>query len=424
MRTDFSPVQLADPHFAEAEKNLRKCVHCGICTATCPTYVLLGDERDSPRGRIVMMQKMLEEGGAPTPETVRHVDRCLSCFGCRTACPSGVDYAQLVDTARAHIETHYRRPLADRLLRWFIAKVLPRRGLTRWLIELAKHLGPLAHLLPGRFAAMAEIGLAAPSERVGQEPVLFRRAREVALITGCVQPIITPYTDDSLTRVLDRRGISAFALDAGCCGALVHHLGREDEARRFAKRVIATFERENSAQPLEAVMISATGCASHLKQIDQLFLGDSEWLGRAQAFAAKLRDVSEFVEPRTVSPPLRLRIAYQAPCSLQHGLRLSGNGEALLAAAGHEVVAIPEGHLCCGSAGSYSILQPDIAGALRARKLANAKSVAPDVIVSSNVGCIHHLAGGGVPVVHLAEVIDWSEGGPAPPALADIPISR
>ena len=415
MRTEFSPAQLADPHLADVEKNLRKCVHCGICTATCPTYVLLGDERDSPRGRIVMMQKMLEEGGAPSAETVLHVDRCLSCLGCRTACPSGVDYARLVDTARAHIETHYRRPLRERLLRWFIAHVMPHPGVMRAGMTLAKTFPPVARNLPGRLGAMARMGLAVPSkarkDRTSTAPAFTRR---VALLPGCVQQAINPYTDQSVIRLLERRGISAVTLDTGCCGALVHHLGRDADAKHFARKIIEAFERENSSQAFEAVLISATGCASHIKEIAHLFQGDPEWFSRAQMFASKLLDVSELAEPIQVSPPRKLRIAYHAPCSLQHGLKLSGRGEALLAAAGHEVVAIPEGHLCCGSAGSYSILQPKIANALRERKLANAATTHSDVIVSSNVGCIHHLAGGDVPVLHLAEVIDWSEGGPVP----------
>ncbi|MBI3678744.1 MAG: glycolate oxidase subunit GlcF [Proteobacteria bacterium] len=415
MRTDFSLAQLADPHLAEVENNLRKCVHCGICTATCPTYVLLGDERDSPRGRIVMMQKMLEEGGAPSAETVLHVDRCLSCLGCRTACPSGVDYARLVDTARAHIETHYRRPLRERLLRWFIAKVMPHPGLMREGTTLAKAFSPVARVLPGRLGAMARMALKAPPpRRKFRTSAAPTHTRRVALLPGCVQQTINPYTDQSVKRLLARRGISAVTIDAGCCGALVHHLGREEDAKHFRKKLLEAFEWGNSSQPFEAVLISATGCASHIKEIAHLFQGDPKWFAGAKKFASKLRDISELAEPRLVTPPRKLRIAYHAPCSLQHGLKLSGKGEALLAAAGHEVMSIPEGHLCCGSAGSYSILQPEIASALRTRKLANAESTHPDVIVSSNVGCIHHLSGGAVPVLHLAEVIDWSEGGPTP----------
>jgi glycolate oxidase iron-sulfur subunit len=410
MRTNFSPAQLADPQLVEAERNLRACVHCGICTATCPTYVLLGDERDSPRGRIVMMQRMLEEGGAPSSETVLHVDRCLSCLGCRTACPSSVDYARLVDQARAHIETHHRRPLDERLTRWFIATVLTRPAIVRTSITLARIFAPIAKRLPGKLGVMAR---KAATMRSGKSHAMIPRtdsSRRVALMPGCVQAALAPQIDQAAARVLARRGLSLTPLEgAGCCGALSHHLGRTAEAKAWARRTIEAFERGGN---FEAVLISATGCAAHLQDYPHLFADEPEWKMRAAAFAAKVKDFSVLASPRPANPPRCLRVAYQQACSLQNGLRLSGQGEALIAAAGHEVLAIPEGHLCCGSAGSYSILQPQIAGALRARKLENIKSVKPDVIVSGNIGCMSHLSGEDAPpILHLAELLDWSEGG-------------
>ncbi|HEV2563324.1 MAG TPA: glycolate oxidase subunit GlcF [Rhizomicrobium sp.] len=419
MRTNFSLAQLADPQLAEAEKNLRACVHCGICTATCPTYVLLGDERDSPRGRIVMMQRMLEEGGAPSPETVLHVDRCLSCLGCRTACPSSVDYARLVDQARAHIETHHRRPLDEQLTRWFIATVLTRPAIARAGITLAKIFTPIAKRLPGKLGAMA---LKAMTMRSGKSqaaiPETDSNAPRIALMPGCVQAALAPQIDEAAARVLARRGLSLTPLEgAGCCGALAHHLGRSAEAKAWARRAIAAFERGGD---FEAVLISATGCAAHLQDYPHLFADEPEWKMRAAAFAARVKDFSLLASPRAANPPRRLRVAYQQACSLQNGLRLLGQGEALIAAAGHEVLAIPESHLCCGSAGSYSILQPEIAEALRERKLENIRSVKPDIVVSGNIGCMSHLSGeGGPPILHLAELLDWSEGG-----LAENSISR
>jgi len=421
MRTHFSTEQLADPQLAEVERNLRACVHCGICTATCPTYVLLGDERDSPRGRIVMMQAMLEEGGAPSIETVRHIDRCLSCLGCSTACPSGVDYARLVDTARAHIHAHYRRPFGDWAMRWLIANVLTRPALTRFGLGLARIFSPVARVLPGRLGLMARMGTsasAANTASLGIEPP--PTARRIALMPGCVQAAVAPQIDSAVARVLARRGLALTLLaDAGCCGALVHHLGRSDAAKAWARRAIEAFERAGGMETFDAILITATGCAAHLADYAHLFRDDPEWVARASAFASKVKDFSVIAEPRPAKAAERIRVAYHAACSLQHGLKLSGQGEALLSAAGYEVVAIPESHLCCGAAGSYVILEPQISDALRKRKLGNVKSVRPDIVASGNIGCLMQLSSDGAPpAVHLAELIDWAEGGPKPMAIS------
>jgi len=418
MRTGFDPEQLQTPSLAEVEKNLRACVHCGICTATCPTYVLLGDERDSPRGRIVMIQRMLEAGGAPSPEAVEHIDRCLSCLGCRTACPSSVDYQRLVDAARVHIAEHHTRPAAERLLRRFIAEVLTRPERVANGMLLARFFAPFAKRLPGRLGAMARKGArprAIKSEFPQADPAHVR----VALMPGCAQAALAPEIDAAAARVLARRGFGLVPLaGAGCCGALNHHLGDTRDAKAWAKRAIAAFEEAGGADAFEAILITATGCAAHLKDYAHLLADEPEWSVRAQIFAAKMKDLSELLGPRPVTPPRRLRLAWQVPCSLQHGLRLSGANEAAMRAAGHEVLAIPEGHLCCGSAGSYSLLQPAIARRLRMRKLAHAATLAPDAIVTANIGCLDHLAGPDAPpLVHLAEVIDWSEGGPVPAGL-------
>ena len=416
MRTNFSMAQLANSHLADVEKNLRACVHCGICTATCPTYVLTGDERDGPRGRIVMMQAMLESDTAPTPETVHHLDRCLSCLGCRTACPSGVNYPRLIDTARAHIETRYARPFGERMLRWLIANVLTRPQLSRAMLTAAKLFAPLHFLLPGRLRVMADKG-AAMRVGKGDGGVLLAsaEAKRIALMPGCVQKALAPEIDEAVARLLARRGFALVPLEgAGCCGSLVHHLGREDDAKAWAKRAIVSFEK--SGGEFEAVLITATGCSSHLKDLAHLFAGDPHWQPRAARFAAKVKDFSELISPRGAEIPQRLRVAYHAPCSLRHGLRLFGLNETLLTAAGFDVLAIPEGHLCCGSAGSYSILQPELANALRARKLDNIAALEPDVIATANIGCLEHLSGG-TPIVHVAELLDWAEGGPEPAAL-------
>ncbi|MGZ5924268.1 MAG: glycolate oxidase subunit GlcF [Rhizomicrobium sp.] len=421
MRTSFTPTQLTDPHLAEVEKNLRACVHCGICTATCPTYVLLGDERDGPRGRIVMIQNMLEAGGSPSAETVLHVDRCLSCLGCRTACPSSVDYARLVDEARVHIQTTYRRPLGDKFLRWLIATVMPRPALVRAALFLARMSAPIAFLLPGRLALMAAMGAHVPAKPI-EAPLraIIPNARRIALMPGCVQPALAPQIDQAVARLLARRGIELVPLEgAGCCGSLVHHLGRSEDAKNWARRAIEAFEHAGGVRNFEGILITATGCSAHLKDLTHLFLDDPSWLPRARAFAAATRDFLDLATPAASFPARPLRVAWQVACSLQNGLKPTSNGEELLASAGFETLSIPEGHLCCGSAGSYSILQPEISGRLRARKLGNIAQLNADVIATSNIGCLNHLAGSDAPpVVHLAELLDWAEGGPEPLALA------
>jgi glycolate oxidase iron-sulfur subunit len=432
MRNNFTPEQLADPQMAQAAGAVRTCVHCGICTASCPTYVLLGDERDGPRGRIVQMQKMLEPGGTVSAQTVHHIDRCLSCLNCRSACPSAVDYQRLVDMARIHVEKHYRRPLIDRLLRWAIANVMTRPK----LVALGLLAAPFGTWLPGRLGAMARAGAAArPSRIASVSPVIDKPVQRIALMGGCVQAAMAPQIDEAVARVLARRGIELMPLEgAGCCGALPHHLGRDEDARQWAKRAIQAYE----AGRYDGVLISATGCSAHLKDYAHLFLGDVAWEMRARAFAAASVDFLEIASPlkqtQTVLPLARvsalegemlvagprasegrggenLRVAYHPACSMTNSLRLGGLGEKLLAASGFTLVPFAESHLCCGSAGSYSILQPELSGQLRDRKLAHLAAAEPDLVVAGNIGCLQQL-GGGVPVLHLAQLLDWAEGGP------------
>jgi glycolate oxidase iron-sulfur subunit len=401
---------------ADAARAVRTCVHCGICTATCPTYVLLGDERDGPRGRIVQMQQMLEPGGVVTPETVHHVDRCLSCLNCVSACPSSVDYRRLVDQARTHIESHYRRPAMERLLRWIIARVMTRPA----LVKLALLAAPLGRRLPGRLGLMARIGAAArPARMAGPAPVVEKPCKRIALMPGCVQPALAPEIDEAVARVLARRGIALAPLEgAGCCGALPHHLGRAEEARAWARRAIAAYE----AGHYDGVLISATGCSAHLKDYAHLFAGDPVWEPRARAFAAAAQDFLQLVTP-IQGAAKNLCVAYHPACSMTNGLKLSGMGEKLLTESGFTLVPFAESHLCCGSAGSYAILQPELSGQLKTRKLANIKAAKPDLVVSGNIGCLQQLQDD-MPVLHLAELLDWAEGGPAPAGLESAAQSR
>jgi glycolate dehydrogenase iron-sulfur subunit len=435
MRTNFRSEQLLDPNMRDAEHALRACVHCGFCTATCPTYVLLGDERDSPRGRIMLMQQMLESGSAPNEETVLHLDRCLSCLGCRSACPSGVDYAALIDQSRVYIEEQYARPLPERLFRNFILQVLTRPALFASLSVGARIFAPAVARLPGRLGSMARKALRSrprphlPLEGLegGMRKVhwTFRgpetknakrfsgggeRDPRTLLLPGCVQRALAPEIDAAVIRVLSRDNKRVDTLGgSGCCGALAFHLGKAATAKVHAKAVIRACEASEESGAVDAVLISASGCTAFLKDYGKLFAGEPEWKSRAEEFTAKARDFVELVTPAAAPSQAAADapvIAFHPPCSLQHGQRISGRGEALLRAAGFRLAAIPDAHLCCGSAGSYSLLQPEIAERLRAKKLDDIKSTGAAAIVSDNIGCLTHLAGE-LPVFHIAELLDW-----------------
>jgi glycolate oxidase iron-sulfur subunit len=425
MRTSFREQQLHDPHMKEAEKALRTCVHCGFCTATCPTYLVLGDERDSPRGRIMLMQNMLESGTAPTAETVKHLDQCLSCLGCRTTCPSGVDYSALIEKSRSFIEESYTRPLSERLFRWFILFVLTRPRLFAALSAMGRLFAPVASRLPGKLGSMARktatytptraAYAARPPLKGEVEPA--RKAPRVLLLPGCVQRALAPGIDAAATRVLARAGAHPQALPrTGCCGALAYHMGKADQGKKYARKIIEAFESEGAKGEVAAVCMTASGCSAFLKEYPRVFADEPEWKARAERFVAKVRDFTEVATPapapsaQAASAPV---IAYHPPCSLQHGQRIIGRGEGLLRAAGFRLAPIPDVHLCCGSAGSYSLLHPKIAEELRRRKLDAIRSTGAQVIASANVGCLSHLSGE-LPAVHIAELLDWADGGPKP----------
>ena len=414
MRTQFRAEQLADPHIKEAEKALRTCVHCGFCTATCPTYVLLGDERDAPRGRIMLMQQMLESGGAPSAETVLHLDRCLSCLGCRTACPSGVDYAALIEQSRAHIENTYRRPLKERLFRNFVLLVLTWPRLFGVLFAAARIASPLLSRLPGKLGAMATKTRRSRPKRRSRPPMVSPSMRTVLLYPGCVQRVLSPEIDGSAISVLARQDLHvAVASKVECCGALAYHMGKSEIGKEHARLTILAFEEAVRQGRVEAVLMTASGCAAFLKDYGRIFADEPLWRGRAQAFSARVRDFTEIARAHGEAPVQDLKVAYHPPCSLQHGQCVRGSGEKLLAAAGFRLVAFPDAHLCCGSAGSYSLFQPELADALRERKLAAIRSTGADIIASDNIGCLTHL-GGEIPAVHIAELLDWAAGGPKP----------
>jgi glycolate oxidase iron-sulfur subunit len=426
VQTRFTARQLEDPAVAASEPILRKCVHCGFCTATCPTYVLLGDELDSPRGRIYLIKDMLENDRPATEAVVQHIDRCLSCLSCMTTCPSGVHYQHLVDHARVHIERTFRRPLRERWLRAALAAVLPYPRRVRAALAAAAVARPFARLLPAPLRAMLEL---APRRRAGlvsvERPQSAERKRaRVALLTGCVQTVIAPEINAATVRLLERCGAEVVSV-GGCCGALVHHLGKERRANALAASLVERLHAELEGKGLDAIVANASGCGTHAKDFGYVFRGDEQLAARAVAVSAKARDVTEVLAELGLPPlapsAVKLAVAYHSACSMQHGQKLDKQPRALLAAAGLVVKEIADGHLCCGSAGTYNVLQPELAARLRDRKLASIARAQPDVVATGNVGCITQLAaGGGAPVVHTVELLDWATGGPRPPALANL----
>jgi glycolate dehydrogenase iron-sulfur subunit len=425
MQTNFTPEQLKDPATARANRILRTCVHCGFCTATCPTYQVLGDELDSPRGRIYLIKDMLEAGRPADAKTVKHIDRCLSCLACMTTCPSGVHYMHLVDHARAHIERTYRRPPLERALRTMLARILPYPGRFRLALRAAALGRPFAGLMPAQLRAMLamaprHIPPPSPLDVPQVFPAEGGRRKRVALLTGCAQRVLNPDINGATIRLLTRHGCEVVVAEgAGCCGALTHHMGMEAEAHRTAAATIRAFAREAAAGGLDAVVINASGCGTTVKDYGYMFEGGP--LAAEAATVARLaRDVSEIMAELGLGPTEtpRLRVAYHAACSLQHGQQIRTQPKALLKAAGFEVVEPRDSHLCCGSAGTYNLLQPEISQELRARKVATLEEKAPQVIAAGNIGCMVQIGSATpVPVVHTAELPDWATGGPRPPAL-------
>ncbi|MDH3371815.1 MAG: glycolate oxidase subunit GlcF [Gammaproteobacteria bacterium] len=429
MQTNFNADKRAEPKFAVSAKAIRACVHCGFCLATCPTYMLLGDELDSPRGRIYQIKEMLEDGGLPSTETVKHVDRCLSCLACVTTCPSGVNYMHLVDHARAYIEERHVRPWSDRLLRTFLAFVLPRQSVFRRLLRLAPLGRPFARLLPDRLQAMMQMAPAIrPRRDPGQGPGVFRvqgeRQGRVALLAGCAQAVLAPQINAATIRHFNRLGVEVVvAAGAGCCGALPHHLGKTDQSHNLAKANIEAWSSLAAEAELDAIVITASGCGTTVKDYGFMFADDSEWAERAAKVSAITKDVSEVLAGIARCAPAAqqtgLVVAYQSACSLQHGQRVNAQPIELLRATGYTVVETKEPHICCGSAGTYNILQPEIAGQLRDRKAATLEATGADVIATGNIGCMTHLAAAtSIPIVHTIELLDWAAGGPKPAGLA------
>ena len=419
MQTRFSPEQLTDPGLQRADEILRACVHCGFCTATCPTYQLLGDELDSPRGRIYLIKDMLEAGRPADEKTVKHIDRCLSCLACMSTCPSGVHYMHLVDLARAHIEKTYKRPFLDRALREMLAHILPYPMRFRAAILGAWAAKPFRFALPAKLKAMADFAPAKlPSPSAVDRPQVFpakgRKIRRVALLSGCAQTALNTDINEATIRILTRHGVEVvIAKGMGCCGAVTHHMGKTDASHRAAAANIRAWKAAN----VDAVVINTSGCGTTVKDYGHMFR-DTALAADAAEIAAKAFDISEVLLDIGITGKAGLTVAYHAACSLQHGQQIKDAPKTLLRAAGFTVLEPTDAHLCCGSAGTYNLMQPALARQLGARKVATLEALTPDVIAAGNIGCMMQIGDGtALPVVHTVELLDWATGGPKPASL-------
>ena len=433
MQTTFTEEQLRDPDIKRSNEVLRTCVHCGFCTATCPTYQVLGDELDSPRGRIYLIKDMLENERKPDEKTVKHIDRCLSCLACMTTCPSGVHYMHLVDHARAYIEKNYDRPWHEKVLRWTLANILPYPTRFRVALLLAKIGKPFAPLIPdARVKAMLEMApKTIPPVSRNDDPQSFApvsaRRKRVALMTGCAQKALNTDINDATIRLLTRLGCEVVvAQGAGCCGALTHHMGKVDASHGSAAANIKAWTREMDGAGLDAIVINTSGCGTTVKDYGHMFRDDALAADAARV-SAIAKDVSEVLidlideasvaEARTLHGGMK--VAYHAACSLQHGQQIKTHPKTLLKAAGFDVVEPADSHLCCGSAGTYNLMQPEISKQLKARKVKTLEAKQPDIIAAGNIGCMMQIGSGtDIPIVHTVELLDWATGGPKPTALA------
>ena len=400
MQTKILPDILATTEGQEADRVLRSCVHCGFCIATCPTYQVLGDELDSPRGRIYLIKEMLENGTS-SKETQLHLDRCLTCQSCETTCPSGVQYHKLLTIGRKMVDEQNPRPFAERSQRWLLRQIVSRRRLFGALLRCGQLLRPL---LP------RQLKQSIPAKQPLSPFQPASHSRQIILLQGCAQPALAPNINHSTTRVMDALGIETLKLDnEGCCGALSYHMNATEEALESAKRNIDIWWPHLQSDRVEAIVISESGCGNFVKEYAELLKNDAEYAVKMERIQTLTKDISEVLCKEDLSRFISKNpqtLAFQSPCTLQHGQGIKGSVEKLLTSLGHTLTNVPDGHLCCGSAGSYSILQRDLSLELRERKLANLHSGSPTLIATANIGCLSHLrAGTDTPVKHWIEIL-------------------
>ena len=429
MQTNFTKKQLQNPEVKNTEGILRKCVHCGMCNATCPTFQVLGDELDGPRGRIYLIKDMIENNKAPTEKVVKHIDRCLSCYACMTTCPSGVNYMHIIDHGRNHIERHYKRPWFDRNLRNILSYILPRANVFLTMGLLVKLIKPLAFLLPAKLKDMVSLMPTAfpkPQHKVKKvyspEGKVYAR---VILLTGCVQKVISPQINDSTINILNRHGVEVHvAQELSCCGSLNHHLGKEKLAHKSFVQNINAWSEICSKQPIDAILVNTSGCGTTLKDYGFIFKDhpDKELRKKAKHISELAKDITEYlgknIKLNFVPQEKKYKIAYHSACSMQHGQKVHAQPINLLKQSGNDILEVPDGHLCCGSAGTYNLLQGTMAKELLKRKVENINKIEPDFISAGNIGCITQIATGTqTPIVHTVELLDWFTGGNKPTSI-------
>ena len=435
METHFSEQQLQDKDNKSSEKILRKCVHCGFCNATCPTYQLLGDELDGPRGRIYLIKDMLENNKPANKNIVKHIDRCLSCYGCMTTCPSGVNYMHLIDHGRSHIEKTYKRPFKDRVIRSFLSKVLSNSKYFRAAGMLTYLVRPFSFIFPKKLSKMINfMPKKFPKKTLSQMRIYpaknnKKSVARVALLTGCVQKVISPQINEATIRLLNRHGIEVVVpKQIECCGSLSHHLGKERSAHSMFKRNISTWYDEYLKNGLDAIISNTSGCGTTLKDYGFIVRSDNNFKKKAKKISELTKDIAEYLNENVKLNFIKkqnnektYKIAYHSACSMQHGQKIHKGPINLIKKTGNEVLDVPDGHLCCGSAGTYNLLQNDIADKLLKNKISNIEKIKPQIISTGNIGCIMQITHGTkIPILHTVEIIDWYTGGPRPKVLENL----
>tara|TARA_Y100000590_G_scaffold469127_1_gene655009 strand:+ start:1345 stop:2640 length:1296 start_codon:yes stop_codon:yes gene_type:complete len=425
MQTNFSESQLKNKDNHSAEKIFKKCVHCGMCNATCPTFKILGDELDGPRGRIYLIQDMLENEKKPTANVVKHIDRCLSCYSCMTTCPAGVNYMHLIDHGRKYIEQNYERPFFDKFLRSFLSKVLSNTEYFKIVSIFSKITKPFSFILPNKIKDMINLMPDSfPKKTLKYKEIYKAKTKKkiarVALLTGCVQKEISPQINEATIRILNRHGVEVITpKKIKCCGSLSHHLGKNDDAYKNFKNNIITWYDEYLDGNLDAILSNTSGCGTTLKDYGFIFRNDKELKKKAKKISELSKDVSEYLSEnlnlKIKKKKKKYRIAYHSPCSMQHGQKVHSQPIELLSKTKNDILEIPDGHICCGSAGTYNILQNKIAKQLLRDKVRNIESLKPNIISTGNIGCITQISiGTNIPILHTIELLDWYTGGPKP----------
>tara|TARA_Y100000590_G_scaffold107752_1_gene122604 strand:+ start:1415 stop:2722 length:1308 start_codon:yes stop_codon:yes gene_type:complete len=432
METNFSDKQLKDKDNKSSEKILRKCVHCGFCNATCPTYRILGDELDGPRGRIYLIKEMLENDKPANEKIVKHIDRCLSCYACMTTCPSGVNYMHLIDHGRQHIEKTYQRPFWDRLTRNALSIVLSDPLNFRIIAILTRFLKPFSFIFPKKIKNMVNLmpkrfpKKTLPNLRIYPAKKRKKPVARVALLTGCVQKVISPQINESTIRLLNRHGIEVIVpKNINCCGSLNYHIGKSDIAKKTFKKNILIWHNEYLKNGLDAIISNTSGCGTTMKDYGFIFRSDNEIKKKAKKISELTKDITEYLDENVkldfieeIKKEKKYKIAYHSPCSMQHGQKIHKEPINLIKKTGNEVVDIPDGHICCGSAGTYNLLQTELSKKLLDEKISNIKKIKPQIISTGNIGCITQiLQSTKIPILHTVEIIDWYTGGPKPDIL-------